>query len=251
MSAPTEALTLSATLFHADVDAWLPTGFGVQRPAEEKQKDWEAALRSSAERSSKLGLGHPALEDPVQRAKAATARAGVDALAKRLKGRKADEQHEVLLPGAGALDRDDDNDDESRTKSVGKKKRVDPFATKSKKKAKAEVVEHPLLRLGGAGPATTAVTPAAVTTTTAKATKATPAAPAAPAPARSPAPPSPKASLKRPREDDVPSPDDRVAALKAASGSALPVAPSAELSKTQLRRAKRKKAKRDKAKADE
>ncbi|WOO81391.1 uncharacterized protein LOC62_03G004922 [Vanrija pseudolonga] len=249
MSAPTEALTLSATLFHADVDAWLPAGFGVQRPAEDKQKDWEAALRSSAERSSKLGLGHPALEDPVQRAKAATARAGADAIAKRLKGRnKADD--EVLLPGAGAAV-DHDDDDESRTKSVGKKKRVDPFATKAKKKGKAEVVEHPLLRLGGAGPATTAVTPTAVTTTTAKAAAAAAPAAAATKPAPAPAPPSPKSSLKRPREDDVPSPDDRVAALKAASGSAPPAPPATELSKTQLRRANRKKAKRNKSKADE
>ncbi|KAL1411086.1 hypothetical protein Q8F55_002036 [Vanrija albida] len=241
MAAPTEALTLSATLFHADVDAWLPAGFGVERPAADKQKDWDAALRSSAERSSKLGLGHPALDDPAARAKAAGLRAGTEAIARRLKAKKGDE---VLVPVTG--DDDADDDEESRTKSVGKKRRADPFAPKPKKK-KAEVVEHPLLRLGAAPP-TVAVTPAVVTTSTRPAVPTT--AVAKPAPP-APAPTSPKASLKRARDDepDVPDADDRVAALKAASGAAPPAAPT-ELSKTQLRRANRKKAKR-KAKTDE
>lgn len=181
-----ESLTLSATLFHADVDSWLPASFGVSRPDADKAKDWEAALRQTAR--DRLGLGHPDLTDPLARARAATQRAGIETL-RKLKGRekKGDDSDLAPTPGPGSSSRtagrggrDDSDDDESRTRSVSKKKTKtkDAFASKGKNAV------HPLLNLrnpipgyvppvGGQqaqaeavpkAPATTATVPALVVT---------------------------------------------------------------------------------------
>lgn len=127
----TESLTLSASLFHANVDSWLPANFGVTKPESSKQKDWEAALRTS--RGERLGLGHPDLADPTARATAATQRAGIELLNRKLQKRK--EENEKFVPRE-----DEEDEEESRGKSVKKRKRVDPF-----KKGESKV--HPLLNL--------------------------------------------------------------------------------------------------------
>lgn len=129
---PAEALTLSATLFHADVDAWLPAGFGVVKSEKDKNGDWEKALRGGGR--DRLGLGHPDLDDPLSRAKSNTARAGIDAL-RKIKG-KAKDVTEVEVSR-----KDDSDDEESRTRSVSKvkKRSVDVFGKKN--------AVHPLLNL--------------------------------------------------------------------------------------------------------
>lgn len=122
-----ESLTLSATLFHADVDSWLPANFGVSQPETSKAAEWEAALRSSADRAQRLGLGHAALEDAALGAKFKNQRAGLSVLEQKLKRRKAEEARE----GAGGVGggRDDSEDEESRTRSIKTNKKArDPFA---------------------------------------------------------------------------------------------------------------------------
>lgn len=140
-----ESLTLSASLFHADVDAWLPTSFGVSKPEVEKNNEWEAALRSSAERSQRLGLGHAALDNAALGAKFKNQRAGLDILASRLKRKAADEARAGTAVSNGqARDNNSDDDEaiESRTKSISKtKKKSDPFA-------KVQSKAHPALMKG-------------------------------------------------------------------------------------------------------
>lgn len=149
-TAPTsESLTLSATLFHADVDSWLPANFGVSQPESAKAAEWEQALRSSADRAQRLGLGHAALEDANLGAKFRNQRAGIDVLEKKLKRRKDDGEEKVS--GAGK-EEDSEEEAESRTRSIKTNKRKnDPFAGKPKVHpalAKKEEKVHPALLKG-------------------------------------------------------------------------------------------------------
>lgn len=148
-----ESLTLSATLFHADVDSWLPANFGVSQPESSKAAEWESALRSSADRAQRLGLGHAALEDAALGAKFKNQRAGLSVLEQKLKKRKNAE--ESTAAGAGRDEEDSEEEAESRTRSIKtNKKSKDPFAGKGKVHpalAKKETKVHPaLLKKSGA-----------------------------------------------------------------------------------------------------
>lgn len=160
-----EALTLAATLFHADVDAWLPKNFGVTRSAEAKEAEW-AAARSAGLGGDRLGVGHPHLADPEARRAAASARAGGDILRKVVGKKRKDDEADAAAAGAGGSGgrgRGDDSDDESRTRAVSSKKRrvADAFGSGKKKKGKAEPVVHPLLNIKNPIPGYDAPLPAA------------------------------------------------------------------------------------------
>lgn len=149
-SVPTsESLTLSATLFHADVDSWLPANFGVSQPETAKAAEWETALRSSADRAQRLGLGHAALEDAALGAKFRNQRAGLSVLEQKLKKRKNAEE---AAGGTGRDDVDSEEEAESRTRSIKtNKKSKDPFSGKGKVHpalAKKETKVHPALLKG-------------------------------------------------------------------------------------------------------
>jgi hypothetical protein len=263
MTAPpaAEALTLSATLFHVDVDSWLPANFGVQRTLAERESDWETALRGSAR--DRLGLGHPDLEDAGGRARAATARAGIEAL-RRVQKKKRDEGDEAEGLGQGGKGRGgdgSDSEDESRTRAVKKRKAtVDVFGKPGKSKKKAVNAVHPLLIIknpipgyepgaedesGNSDGAAAAATTTAPATATAKVSAATAEAASAPIPAPEPVAPSTATST----------PKATVAAADAPSAPAAPASDAADadeldttgMSKTQARREKRKRAKVRKA----
>lgn len=143
-----ESLTLSATLFHADVDSWLPANFGVSQPESSKAAEWESALRSSADRAQRLGLGHAALEDAALGAKMRNQRAGLSVLEQKLKKRKA-----AVEDGAVVREQEGSEEEaESRTRSIKtNKKAKDPFAAKGKVHpalAKKETKVHPALLKG-------------------------------------------------------------------------------------------------------
>lgn len=122
-----EALTLSASLFHADIDSWLPADFGVAKP---RSTEWEITTRGE-----RLGVGHPSLADPTSRAQAASQRAGIEVLNRKLKKRK--EEAAAFVP---AEEEEDEGESRGGKASAKKKRRVDPF-----KKGEAKV--HPLLDL--------------------------------------------------------------------------------------------------------
>ncbi|BEJ12406.1 hypothetical protein CspHIS471_0208660 [Cutaneotrichosporon sp. HIS471] len=140
MALPTpEALTLAANVFHADVDGWLPTSFGVTRTEKEKEAEWASARAFGSLRGAdRLGLGHPDAQDPEARRAAQVSRAGGDIIKKALK-RKAEEG--TPTPTPSSLGGRDDGDDESRSRAVVSKKRKTADAFKSK------AAVHPLLIL--------------------------------------------------------------------------------------------------------
>lgn len=144
-----ESLTLSATLFHADVDSWLPANFGVSQPESSKAAEWESALRSSADRAQRLGLGHAALEDAALGAKMRNQRAGLSVLEQKLKKRKNAAEDGASV---GRDEEDSEEEAESRTRSIKtNKKAKDPFASKGKVHpalAKKETKVHPALLKG-------------------------------------------------------------------------------------------------------
>lgn len=140
-----EALTLAANIFHADIDAWLPSNFGVTRSNAAKDAEWAAARSYGG--SDRLGVGHPDAADPEARRRAQSSRAGGDLLRKVVrKKRRGDEEEASAASFGGAVGGrgGGDDDDESRTRAVSSKKRrkADAFA----KSAKVTAV-HPLLNL--------------------------------------------------------------------------------------------------------
>ena len=244
MTAPpaAEALTLSATLFHADIDSWLPANFGVTRPEKDKAAEWESALRGA--QRDRLGLGHPDLEDAGARARAASGRAGIEALRRMQKKRKdgdGDGEEGGGRVGGGKGGRDEDEEeDESRTRAVSKKKKstVDVFGKKSKN-ANANAV-HPLLRLVNPIPGYDPASAGEVDGKSDEAKDMNAEAMSETKPAESKT--DSAAGTKRPRDDD----DDDADADEAEAEAEVD---TAGMSKTQARREKRKRAKARKAAA--
>ncbi len=118
--APTaEALTLAAAAFHAEVDAWIPAGFGVMRSQAEKDAEWAAACAYGARGAD----GEEARRS----------RAGGEVLRRALKRKGGD----APLPER----REEADDGESRAAAVSSKKRKTKDAF-----GKAGAV-HPLLNL--------------------------------------------------------------------------------------------------------
>ncbi|WVR05395.1 hypothetical protein IAU60_002409 [Kwoniella sp. DSM 27419] len=153
---PVEALTLSASLFASSIDSWIPVNFGAPRPAASTRD--EISLSSRDERSDRLGLGHPLIDQP---RKGAPKGAGLSGLSRKLdserkgKGKARDEG-----VSAGDPSRETDSEEEeSRVRSVGrkkagggglgdmfggkKKKSKDPFAASSTTKATSAAIPHP------------------------------------------------------------------------------------------------------------
>lgn len=139
----TEALAFSASLFASSIVSWIPPNFGITKSETEKQADFELALKE--ERGGRLGLGHPLIDAPRKYGEARGGN-GFAGLSKKLGNEKKNKDKEDggSLPSQQPQDEDEE---ESRVKSVGKGKKsvngvLDMFGGKKKRKTEQQV--HPL-----------------------------------------------------------------------------------------------------------
>lgn len=140
-----ESIALSASLFTAAIDAWVPASFGKRKTDAERTQELNDALLSASidAANDRLGLGHPGLN----KSKVANG-PSLSTLQQRIqgnaKGKRMAEENEHT--GVSVGDRGDDDDveeEDSRIKAVGKSKRkIDPFDPLRNKKAKKAAL-HP------------------------------------------------------------------------------------------------------------
>ncbi|WRT67308.1 uncharacterized protein IL334_004277 [Kwoniella shivajii] len=124
-----ESLSISASLFTSSIDSWIPSNFGVIKPASEKEREFSALLKTDHS-DTKLGLGHPSLDAPVRPVQ----RNGIDGISRRLNLDKKGKAKEVTTTVGTYGDSEDEG--ESRGKILSKKKNgvIDPFGNGKKKK---------------------------------------------------------------------------------------------------------------------
>ncbi len=120
-----ESLALSASLFTYSIESWIPKDFGMKRSEVSKREDLERALKPAGfDETDRLGMGHPFLDKPRGSGSGGIKGSGLGALGQRLaKAAKPNgDTADVMEPVQDNEPEEGDEEEESRSRSVGKSK---------------------------------------------------------------------------------------------------------------------------------